>query len=169
MVEADIHLNCFSHPCMTYTKCLRYKYAVSRAYECTRRSLHRPRLPPIFGFWVYCGVEMMPLDAITSWLTPISTSDWFPLILDIYNMFESLVCCLKGVWVHPYIVIPAKLAPDFGIQVTCGLKMMPLRHGWGWHPPQTASHIHRRHIICVWGFVLWSQGLMGAPLYHYTS
>jgi hypothetical protein len=50
-------------------------------------------------------------------------------ILDIYNVLESLVCCLKGIWVHPYIVIRAKLALDFGSWVTCGLKMMPLRHG----------------------------------------
>jgi hypothetical protein len=45
------------------------------------------------------------------------------------KVLEPLVCCLKGIWVHPYILIPAKLAPDFGIWVTCGLKMMPLRHG----------------------------------------
>jgi hypothetical protein len=45
-------------------------------------------------------------------------------ILHIYNVFEPLVCCLKGRWVHPYIVIPAKLASDFGIWVTCGVKMM---------------------------------------------
>jgi len=34
--------------------------------------------------------------------------------LDIYNVFEPLVCCLKGIWVHPYTVTdtPAKLAPD---------------------------------------------------------
>ncbi len=57
----------------------------------------------------------------------------------------------------------------FGIWVTCGLKMMPLCHGWGWHPPQTASHIHIRHIQSVWGIVLLSQGLIGAPLYCYTS
>jgi hypothetical protein len=34
-------------------------------------------------------------------------------ILDIYNVLESLVCCLKGLWVHPYTVILGKLAPDF--------------------------------------------------------
>ncbi len=28
---------------------------------------------------------------------------------------KVLVCCLKGIWVHPYFVPPAKLAPDFGI------------------------------------------------------
>jgi hypothetical protein len=50
-------------------------------------------------------------------------------ILDIYNLPESLVCCLKGIWVHSNIFIPVKLAVDFVIWVTCGLKMMPLRHG----------------------------------------
>jgi hypothetical protein len=50
-------------------------------------------------------------------------------IADIYNMFELLVCCLTGIWEHPYTIIQAKLAPDFGIWVTCGLKMIPLYHG----------------------------------------
>ena len=29
-------------------------------------------------------------------------------------MIEQLLCCLKGIWVHPYTVTPAKLAPDLG-------------------------------------------------------
>jgi hypothetical protein len=37
-------------------------------------------------------------------------------ILDIYKVFETLVCCLKGIWVHPYALTPAKLPPDLGIQ-----------------------------------------------------
>ncbi len=36
--------------------------------------------------------------------------------LDIYKVFEPLVCCLKGIWLHPYTVTPAKLAPDLGSQ-----------------------------------------------------
>ena len=36
-----------------------------------------------------------------------------------------------------------------GFWVTCGVEMMWLRHGWGWHPPQTASHIHITHITCL--------------------
>ncbi len=28
--------------------------------------------------------------------------------------------------------------------------MMSLHHGWGWQTTQTASHIHIRHIQCVW-------------------
>jgi hypothetical protein len=38
-------------------------------------------------------------------------------MLDIYKVFETLVCCLKGIWLHPYTVTPAKMPSDFGIQV----------------------------------------------------
>ena len=37
-------------------------------------------------------------------------------ILDIYKVIEPLVCCLKGIWLHPYTVTLAKLAPNLGIQ-----------------------------------------------------
>jgi hypothetical protein len=33
-------------------------------------------------------------------------------MLDIYKVFEALVCCVKGIWLHPYTVTQAKLAPD---------------------------------------------------------
>jgi hypothetical protein len=42
---------------------------------------------------------------------PLHTS-----ILDIYKVFEPLVCCLKGIWAHPYSVTPARLALDLGTQ-----------------------------------------------------
>ena len=45
-------------------------------------------------------------------LRPLHTS-----ILGLCIVFEPLVCCLKGMWVHPYTVTPAKLALDLGIQV----------------------------------------------------
>ncbi len=38
-------------------------------------------------------------------------------IIDIYKVFEPLVCCLKGIWLHPYTVTPAKLLPDLGSQL----------------------------------------------------
>jgi hypothetical protein len=44
-------------------------------------------------------------------LRPLHTS-----ILDINKVFESLVRCLKAIWLHPYTVTPAKLAPDLGSQ-----------------------------------------------------
>ena len=37
-------------------------------------------------------------------------------ILDIFKVIDSLVCCLKGTWLHPYTVTPAMLAPDLGTQ-----------------------------------------------------
>ncbi len=37
-----------------------------------------------------------------------------------------------------------------GLAFTCGVKMMWLCHGWGWQPPQTASHIHIRNIQRDW-------------------
>jgi hypothetical protein len=39
-----------------------------------------------------------------------------PSILDIYKVIESLVCCLKGIWVHPSTITPARLAPYLGSQ-----------------------------------------------------
>ena len=63
------------------------------------------------------------------------------------NIFEPLVCYLKGIWVHPYTVVTqAKLVPDLGI-LGClwSVKMVPLHHSWGWYPPQTATHILCRH------------------------
>ncbi len=85
-------------------------------------------------------------------------------------MFETLVCCLKGIWVNSYTITPAKLAPDLEILGPLWtVKMMPLRHGWGWLPPQTASHIHIRHIQSVWAIVMLSQWHIVAPLYRYTG
>ncbi len=54
--------------------------------------------------------------------------------------------------------------------VSYGLVMMPLCHGWGWHPPQIASHIHIRYIQSVLAIVMLSQGHIGLPsLYHFTA
>ncbi len=50
--------------------------------------------------------------------------------------------------------------------VTYGVEIMQLHHGWDWYPPQTASHIHIRHIHSVWAIGMLSQGHMGAPSYH---
>ena len=43
-------------------------------------------------------------------LRPLHTS-----ILDIHKVFEPLVCCLEGMWLHPYAVTLVKLVPDLGI------------------------------------------------------
>jgi hypothetical protein len=38
-------------------------------------------------------------------LKPLHTS-----ILDMYKVFETLVCCLKGIWLHPYTITRAKFS-----------------------------------------------------------
>ena len=42
---------------------------------------------------------------------------------------------------------------------TCGVEMMPLRHGWGWHPPQTSFFIHIQYIQIGWAFVCCVKGM----------
>ncbi len=94
---------------------------------------------------------------------PLHTS-----IFDIYKVFEPLVCCLKDIWVHPYTVTSAKLAPELGILGRLwSVKMVPIHHGWGWYPTQTATHI--LCIQSVWAIGMLLQGPMGAPLYRYTG
>ncbi len=88
-------------------------------------------------------------------------------ILDIYKVFESLECCLKGMWVHPYTVTPAKLPQDVGSQghlrnendtITPWLRLIST--------PQTASYIHIRHIQKV--FEALTYGLKGMWVHPYT-
>ena len=45
-------------------------------------------------------------------LRPLHTS-----MFDMYKMFEQLVCFCKGIWVHPYTITLAMLAPDLGSQL----------------------------------------------------
>ena len=58
---------------------------------------------------------------------------------------------------------------DFGgLDHLCGVKMMSLRHGWGWKPPQIASHIHIRLIQSVWAHWYALHRHTVAALHSYT-
>ncbi len=46
--------------------------------------------------------------------------------------------------------------------------MMLSPHGWGWQPPQTASHSHLRHIQSVWAHLCAVHGHKVAALNSYT-
>jgi hypothetical protein len=111
---------------------------------------------------------MMPLHDGRGWYPPQTAS----------NIHIRHIKCVWGIGLRsqghmdaPMCHYTSKADPRFWNWVICGVKMMPLHHGWGWHPPQTASHIHIRHIKCVWGIVLLSQAsevetkviLMGHP------
>ncbi len=50
-------------------------------------------------------------------------------ILDIYKVFEHIDMLSIGIQHQPYTVILTLFGSDFGVQVTCGVKMMSLRHG----------------------------------------
>ncbi len=49
-------------------------------------------------------------------LRPLHTS-----MFDIHKVFEPLVCCLKGIWVHPYTVTLSE-PQIWEVRVTCGVK-----------------------------------------------
>ena len=74
-------------------------------------SFHPPNRPQIFGI----------LGPLCLWSEKVTVEDDIHLrllptsILDIHKVFEVFVCCLTGIWGHPYIVPPAKLAQDFGV------------------------------------------------------
>ncbi len=59
--------------------------------------------------WKNCQKVMVEADIH---LQPFHTS-----ILDIYKVFETLICCLKGIWLHPYTVTLAKFSRVLGIHV----------------------------------------------------
>ncbi len=113
-----------------------------------------------------CGVSMIPLH--DGW-------GWHPTQTD--HIHIRHVQCVWGIGMLSQGHIGAALYhytgqvdPRFwSLLVTCGVEMMQLHHGWGSHPPQTASHIHRRHIQSVWAIGMLSHRHMGAPLYRYTG
>ncbi len=111
--------------------------------------------------WKWCHNVMVEADIHFRLLhTPI---------LDICKVFETLVCCLKGIWLPPYTITLAKFPPDLGFRFTWGVETMSQRHCWGWYSPQTTSYIPIRYIQSVWAIGMLPQGHMVAPLYHYTG
>ena len=104
--------------------------------------------------WKWCHYIMAEADIN---LRPFHTS-----IFDIYKGFEPLVCCLKGLWVHPYTVTPAKLAPDLGIQVHLRSEHDAITSCFGLISTSD-PFIHTYYAYTL------SQGHVSAPLYHYTG
>jgi len=86
---------------------------LSQGYGCILIPFHWLSWSQIWPFWVTWWVEMKPLRHIWGWYyTDIHLRPAHASILDIYKVCEPFVCCLKGIWVHPYTIPPAKLAPD---------------------------------------------------------
>jgi hypothetical protein len=140
--------NWFPYPYWTYTKYLSKLICCPLVYSSSTQ-FYPPYLAQILGFWVTCGsVKMMHFSHGWCWQPPQTASHihirhakyigahW-------YAVHWHMVAALHS-FTHP------SWRRLFGFWVTCGIKIIWLCHGWGWQPPQTASHIHIRHIQCSW-------------------
>jgi hypothetical protein len=114
MVEANIHFRPLHTSILDISKVFETLVCCLKGIWLHPYAITLAKFPPDLRIQVHL---MSGNDATTSWLRLIFTSDHFILILDIYNMFEPLGCCLKGIWLHCYTVTLAKLPPDLGIQV----------------------------------------------------
>jgi len=116
----------------------------------TVADLHSFTHPSRLRFWgsVTCGVKIKSLCHGWRWQPPQTAScihsrhiqsgwaHWFEVHMHTVAASHSYT---HTTW-HKYWGL------GFGV-TSCGVKMMSLRHGWGWQPPQTASCIHSRHIL----------------------
>ncbi len=89
-------------------------------------------------------------------------------ILDICLVFSTLICCPLAYSISLTQLYLPYLAQILGFWVTCEVKMMWLCHGWGWQPPQTAPHIHIKHIQGVWAHWYAVHWHKGSALHSYT-
>jgi hypothetical protein len=108
-------------------------------------------------------------DVIVSQLRLTATSN---CIMHAYLTYTkclgTLICCALACSSSLTQFYPPYLAQILGFWVTCGVKMMSLCHGWGWQPPQTASHIYVRHIHSVWAHWYAVHRPMVAALHSHT-
>ncbi len=86
---------------------------------------------------------------------------------------------IQSVWAHWYAVHRHTVSPlhsythptflRFGVLGHLLSQMMWLCHGWGWQQPQTASHIHIRHIQSDWAhWYAIHMHMVAAFLHSYT-
>ncbi len=108
-------------------------------------------------------------DAFLSRLMLTATSNCFPHPYWTYTKWLSTLICYP--WAYSISITqlyPPYLAQILGFWVTCGVKMMWLCYGWGWQPPQTASHTHIRHSQCIWAQWYTVHWHMVAALHSFT-
>ena len=107
-----------------------------------------------------------------SWLRLTANSACFTYpSIDIYKRFVHIYMLSIDIQLYqPYTVIPPLIGPDIlGLWVTCGVKMMSIRHGWGWQQPQICGLINIIHIKSVWTHWYAVHSHTVAALNCYTS
>ncbi len=108
-------------------------------------------------------------DVITSWLRHTANSNCSPHLHRTYEECLSTLICCPWAYISSFKQLyPHYLAHILGFWVTFGVKMMSLRHGWPWQPPQTACCIHIRHIQSVWPHWYAVHGQMAVASNSYT-
>ncbi len=116
MVEADIHLSTLHTSILDIYKVFETLVCCLKGIWLHPYTVTRAKWPPDLGIqvhlrseWKWCHNDIFEAGIH---LRPLHTS-----IIHIYKVFEPLICCLKGIWLHPYTVTPTKLAPDLWKQV----------------------------------------------------
>ena len=122
--------------------------------------------PQILGFWVTCQAETMPLRHGRRWGPPQTASHIH--ISHIQSVWAHWYAVQRHIVAALYSLYPPYLAQILWFWFTCWAKMMPLRHGWGWQPSETASPIHIKHIQSVWAHWYAVKRHTVAALYSYT-
>ena len=69
-------------------------------------------------------------------------------IWNIYKVFQQFLMLAIDIRHQP--LNQSSMAHILEYWVTRGVKMMSLRHGWGWQPSQSIYCIHMKHIQSVW-------------------
>ena len=106
MFEADIHLRLLHTSILDIYKVFEPLVCCLKGIWLHPYTITLAKLPPDLGS--QCHIVMF--EAADIYLRPLHTS-----ILDMYKEIKPLVCCLKGIWLHPYTVTLAKFPPDLGI------------------------------------------------------
>ncbi len=149
MVEADGHLKLL--PTSMLDMCKVFEH-IDMLSTCIKHQPYTVISTLLIGS--YLGVRghlWSQNDVIMSWLRLTATSNCFPHPYWTYTKWLSTLICYP--WAYSISLTqlyPHYLGQILGFGVTCGVKMMRLCHGWGWQSPQTASHLHIRHIRGVW-------------------
>jgi hypothetical protein len=121
--EADIYLRLLHTSILDIYKVFELLVCCLKGIWVQPYSITPAKLPPYLGKsgsfeeWKRCHTVTVEADIH---FRPLHTS-----ILDIYKVFEALVCCLKRILVLPYSITLARPAQIWGLRVTCGVKMMP--------------------------------------------
>ena len=118
-----------------------HSYAVHRHMVAALQNYTHPTWLIFWG----SGSLVESNDVIMSWLRLTATSNCF------LHSYWTYTKCLSTLICYPLaygssLVIPTLLGSYFGVLGHLWSQNEWLCHGWGWQPPQTASHIHIRHI-----------------------